>query len=597
MAGDSMDLICYTYPGWEPLIRPASPKRQWMEETGERYAYRCLPLAIANAHGWELLSPVAFEARWDGDIHNESVEIRPDPGSPAHRVPVSLFGYGTITFHIEGIFRTPPGWSLWIGGSPNLQKDAIQPLGGVVETDWSPYTFTMNWRFTRADTWIRFEENEPIAFLFPVQRGAVERFTPRIVSMNDAPQVREQFDAWSASRNAFQKWVAETQPEAPSAKWQKLYYRGLDAHGAPGAADHQAKLRLAPFLQPDGSPLQPPEPTTCPMRHRPPPPAAASLTIASAEAVTLGASATANPALSLALQRLDFEVKPEPPSLGVPVQAEAGEARRALERRDWILEVMARQRLLAPRHQQVERVRGLSGEDFLADYYALHHPVIIEGAIDDWPALRWTPEAMAAKVGGAEIDYQGGRDGDPEFELYKDRHTRRMPFDRYIAAITASGYGNDAYVTAYNSATNARALAPLMADLRPIRDYLTGRDGMMWIGPMGTFTPLHFDLTNNLLAQVLGSKRLVLLPPSETPRLYNRRHVFSDVHDITDPDRLDRYPLARDAISFEVDLEAGDLLFIPLGWWHQVTALDFSVTLTYTDFRWPNEGHRSFPAD
>jgi hypothetical protein len=39
------------------------------------------------------------------------------------------------------------------------------------------------------------------------------------------------------------------------------------------------------------------------------------------------------------------------------------------------------------------------------------------------------------------------------------------------------------------------------------------------------------------------------------------------------------------------------LLFVPIGWWHQVTALDFSVTLTYTNFRWPNRGRESFPAD
>ena len=58
-----MDLICYTHDGWEPRIRPASPKRDWLEGSPERFAYRCLPLAIANAHGWEMPSPCGFEAR------------------------------------------------------------------------------------------------------------------------------------------------------------------------------------------------------------------------------------------------------------------------------------------------------------------------------------------------------------------------------------------------------------------------------------------------------------------------------------------------------------------------------------------------------
>src|SRR5690349_12711511 len=114
MESDSMDLICYKYDGWQPRIRPGTPRRPWMDDTAERYAYRCLPLTMANSHGWELLSPMAFEARWDGDIHEHSVEVRLDPGYSEHLKPVSLFGYGTLTFHIEGIFRTPPGWNLWV---------------------------------------------------------------------------------------------------------------------------------------------------------------------------------------------------------------------------------------------------------------------------------------------------------------------------------------------------------------------------------------------------------------------------------------------------------------------------------------------------
>ena len=40
---------------------------------------------------------------------------------------------------------------------------------------------------------------------------------------------------------------------------------------------------------------------------------------------------------------------------------------------------------------------------------------------------------------------------------------------------------------------------------------------MMWIGPVGTFTPLHFDLTNNLhRSRSVGAKKLPLAPPSET---------------------------------------------------------------------------------
>jgi len=178
------------------------------------------------------------------------VEIRLDPGTEVRKAPIALFGQGTITFHVEGIIRTSPGWNLWVGGSPNAAKDAIAPLGGIIETDWSPYSFTMNWRFTRPDVWIRFEENEPFCFFFPVQRHMLEGLKPEIRPLDEAPELKEAFLAWSASRDAFQEWVKDVNPSAPADKWQKLYYRGLRPDGTRGAEDHVSKVRPEPFACP-----------------------------------------------------------------------------------------------------------------------------------------------------------------------------------------------------------------------------------------------------------------------------------------------------------------------------------------------------------
>lgn len=244
-----MDLVCYLHPGWAPQIRPAEPTRDWMDATGEAFAYRCLPLNIANAHGWEVLSPCDFEACWRGGAGVEDVVIRLKPGVAAHEAPVSIFGQGVLTFHIQGIFRTPPAWNLFVTGSPNTGRDGIVPLSGVIETDWSPYSFTMNWRFVRRNHWVSFKKNEPICFMFPVQRHALERFRPRFAAMTD--DLMAQFKAWSASRDAFRVEMEKNPPKAPADKWQKRYYRGIDMHERQGVTDHKAKLRLAAFAPAD----------------------------------------------------------------------------------------------------------------------------------------------------------------------------------------------------------------------------------------------------------------------------------------------------------------------------------------------------------
>ena len=159
-----------------------------------------------------------------------------------------------LTFHIQGLFRTEPGWNLWIGGSPNFLKDGIQPLTGVVETDWSPFTFTMNWRFTRPGAWVHFDAGDPICFFFPVQRGVLNEIRPRFAPMQDNPETMAQFTDWSRARTEFHRKAVHQGPAAASEKWQKHYYRGVDVRDNAAITDHQTKLRLAPFAEPEIEP-------------------------------------------------------------------------------------------------------------------------------------------------------------------------------------------------------------------------------------------------------------------------------------------------------------------------------------------------------
>ena len=242
-----MDLICYLHSGWAPLIRPAPATRAWMDETPESFAYRCLPLNIANAHGREILSPCGFDACWTGSTGTDGVLIKLAGEVAPELAPVSLFGQGFLTFHIAGLFRTSPGWNLWIGGSPNYPKDSIQALTGIVETDRGPFTFTMNWRFTRPNTWVHFDAGEPICFFFPVQRGYLEEIAPKFLPMESNPELFRQFKDWSVLQQSFHTELTIRPPATPSDKWQKHYYCGTDAGGHAHIDDHQAKLRLKPF--------------------------------------------------------------------------------------------------------------------------------------------------------------------------------------------------------------------------------------------------------------------------------------------------------------------------------------------------------------
>ena len=241
-----MKLIFYPLNGVITNIHPAPASRAWMDETPSSFANRCLPLSIANSHGWEVLSACTFQAEWDGRATMDAVSIKSE--APRNLVPISHFGSGILTFHINGLFRTEPNFNLFVTGPTNQPKDGIAPLSAVIETDWAPYTFTMNWKFTRPGVQITFYESEPICFFFPVERGQVEQIDPEFRDLADEPETQGQYEMWSQSREKFNVELDVEGSSAQGKKWQKKYFRGYKADGTVGSPAHQTKLRLKSFV-------------------------------------------------------------------------------------------------------------------------------------------------------------------------------------------------------------------------------------------------------------------------------------------------------------------------------------------------------------
>src|SRR5262249_31695603 len=102
-----------------------------MDETENKFAYRCLPLVIANQFGWEILSTHHFRVVWDGSSHREGIQVENLAGDGQLHCH-SHFGAGVLTFHIPFLFRTPEGWNLMVRGPTNRPKDGIVALDAIV---------------------------------------------------------------------------------------------------------------------------------------------------------------------------------------------------------------------------------------------------------------------------------------------------------------------------------------------------------------------------------------------------------------------------------------------------------------------------------
>jgi len=113
----------------------------------------------------------------------------------------------------------------------------------------------------------------------------------------------------------------------------------------------------------------------------------------------------------------------------------------------------------------------------------------------------------------------------------------------------------------------------------------------LWIGNKGQITSVHYDFStgdpgmDGLHAVIKGRKRFLLFDPQLNEKCFRRRCVWGrfhnaeiDHHGLPDP-KL--HPEFANAKCISIELQAGDLLYIPKLWWHHVTTLEPSISVNF----------------
>lgn len=235
----------------------------------------------------------------------------------------------------------------------------------------------------------------------------------------------------------------------------------------------------------------------------------------------------------------------------------------------------------------IDRESGLKGEQFFRWYYATNTPVVLRDQMNTWPALdKWGVDYFETYYGEEMVEVMSGRNSDPAYEINCAQHKTSMRMSQYVDMVRSVEETNDFYMVANNRSIEGGNLRYLLDDIRFFDGILDADSAasklFLWFGPAGTVTPLHYDVMNVLLAQVMGRKKVTLIPSFQTPLMYNEVGVYSKV-DLEAPDYLN-YPLFKRATPIEVFLEPGEALFIPVGWWHHVRSLDVSISASFINF-------------
>jgi hypothetical protein len=159
------------------LIKKPSRKRNWFSP----HFYNCLPLAIGNQYGFEIVSAFDFNILWNGENDrtdtNVSRILRQEDTDTLYGQSIgSDFGHGIVSIHTEIIFRTPPGVNLIVTGPINTVLPGITPLTGIVESDNIRNTFTVNLKVNQPNVLIHIPKGTPLATLIPIPRYFGDKF-------------------------------------------------------------------------------------------------------------------------------------------------------------------------------------------------------------------------------------------------------------------------------------------------------------------------------------------------------------------------------------------------------------------------------------
>ncbi|KAL6842843.1 hypothetical protein ACP4OV_027156 [Aristida adscensionis] len=226
----------------------------------------------------------------------------------------------------------------------------------------------------------------------------------------------------------------------------------------------------------------------------------------------------------------------------------------------------------------IERRRGMSVERFIADFEEPNRPVLLEGCLESWPALRnWSREYLLDVSAGKEFAVGPVSMTLDRYFRYADNVQEERPLYLFDAkfAEKVPEMGSDYEVPVYFR----EDLFSVLGEERPDHRWVI-------IGPAGSGSSFHVDpnSTSAWNAIIKGAKKWVMFPPEVVPPGV---HPSADGAEVTSPVSImewfmNFYSACKtwEKRPIECVCRAGEVVFVPNGWWHLVINLEESIAIT-----------------
>jgi hypothetical protein len=210
-------------------------------------------------------------------------------------------------------------------------------------------------------------------------------------------------------------------------------------------------------------------------------------------------------------------------------------------------------------------------------------PLVMRDFAKDWPANQWSWDTLCDAVGTRTTGVRGNAFRSGQSTTFFPKPIARKPIADYFRQLERNE-SSEERLFAFNLRVNAPVLyhdnikrfKPLGVRVANVPAY--------FFGAPGSDTRIHFDFdwVDLLLSHFKGTKRVLLFSQEQNEQLYQ---IPGTVHSAVDFSRLEElsqsFPKLDQLEGFEVILKPGDTLYIPKGYWHHITYVTGSFSITY----------------
>ncbi|MGQ0826872.1 MAG: cupin-like domain-containing protein [Bacteroidota bacterium] len=230
--------------------------------------------------------------------------------------------------------------------------------------------------------------------------------------------------------------------------------------------------------------------------------------------------------------------------------------------------------------QKIDVVENIGVKEFNQYYLNPQKPVVIKGLTKGKEAgCKWS------------IGYFKETMGDIIVDVY-DNANKKSAKSAYTKADLKMKFSDYLDVLSKNEHTDLRIFLfdlfkynPQLKKEFPCPDLFKGvldNVGHMFFGGKNTTVRIHYDIdmSNVLHTHFGGRKRVVLIAPEYSYLLYC---LPLNTYSLIDPNKPDyeKYPGLKYVKGYDFIIEPGDSLFMPSGYWHYMTYLESSFSVSY----------------